>query len=418
MTLRRSRSGQRRPPAYGLLDIGTSKVAAAIMTADGAEVRIAGLGLQRSKGVKAGVLTDLDAAEAAVRAAIGQAERAAGVTLEGVAVSYAAGRLKSRHFAAKTDVASGRVSEDDLQRVTQAGRDFAERDGRSLVHLNTLGLRLDGVAGVKDVRGHAARQLTADFHAVTSDETPLRNLLLLLERCYLSCEGVIAGPFASALATTTPEERELGVTVIDIGAGTAGIACFAEGHLVGIDVIPVGSQHITFDIARQLQTPLTEAERIKTLYGTLISAQSDVHDTFTYPVAGDEEGVSSEASRARLTALILPRFAQIFSLVRERLAANPASAFAGEMVVLTGGAAQLVGAVDFASRELGRPVRLGRPLALPGLPASVAGPHFSTLCGLAVAGGEESETVLRPSGASAPQQGYLSRVGSWLKSSF
>lgn len=417
MTLRRNKSSRRGPAAMGLLDIGTSKVAAAIITGDGPDVRIAGVGLQRSKGMKAGVLTDLDAAEGAVRAAIGQAERAAGITLDGVVCSFAAGRLKSQHFAAKTDVANGRVAQEDLDRVTKAGRDYAERDGRALVHLNTLGLRLDGAAGLRDVRGMAARQLAADFHAVTADETPLRNLMLLIEHGYLACDGVVASPYASALAVTTREERELGVTVIDIGAGTAGIAVFAEGHLAGIDVIPVGSQHVTFDIARALQTPLTEAERIKTLYGTLITAQSDEHETFSYPVAGEEDGATYEATRARLTEIIRPRFAQIFALVRERLGENPASAYAGDAVVLTGGAVQLLGTVEFAARELGRPVRLGRPGAIPGLPASVAGPHFSTLCGLAVASGEEGGIIHRAS-ADGPEQGYLGRVGSWLKSSF
>lgn len=416
MTLRRNKSSGRRSAALGVIDIGTSKVAAAIITSDGGEARVAGVGLQRSKGMKAGVLTDLDAAEGAVRAAIGQAERAAGITLDGVVASFAAGRLKSRHFVAKADVASGRVTQEDLDRATKAGRDFAERDGRSLVHLNTLGLRLDGVASVKEVRGLVARQLTADFHAVTADEAPLRNLLLLIERCYLACDGVIATPYASALSVTTREEREMGITVIDIGAGTAGIAVFAEGHLVGVDVIPVGSQHITFDIARALQTPLTEAERIKTLYGALISAQSDEHELFSYPLAGEEEGATGEASRARLTGLIQPRFAQICSLVRERLAENPAVPYAGEMVVLTGGAVQLLGTVEFASRELGRPVRIGRPAAIAGLPASVAGPHFSALCGLIAASAEEGG-ILRPD-VEQSSQGYLGRVGSWLKSSF
>lgn len=417
MTILRGKSDRRRPTAWGLLDIGTSKIAAAILAGDGPEVRVAGVGLQRSKGVKAGVLTDLDAAEGAVRAAIGQAERAAGVTLEGVSVSFAAGRLKSRHFAAKTEVTTGRVNQADLDRVTKAGRDYAERDGRSLVHLNAIGYRLDGAPGVREVRGLAAHQLAADFHAVTADEAPLRNVMLLVERCYLACDGIIASPYASALAVTTPEEREIGVTVIDIGAGTAGIAFFAEGQLAGVDVVPVGSQHLTFDIARGLQTPLVEAERIKTLYGTLISAQSDEHETFSYPLAGEEEGATYQTTRARLTSIIKPRFAQIFALVRERLAENPASAFAGDMVVLTGGASQLLGAQDFASRELGRQVRLGRPLALPGLPASVAGPHFATLCGLAIAGSEEGANLHRSHGQ-MEQQGYLGRVGSWLRSSF
>ncbi len=419
MTQRRSRYASRRSGITGLLDIGTSKVAVAIVADSGDDaqsLRVLGVGLQRSRGVKAGVLTDLDQAEIAVRAAIAQAERAAGVTLDAVIVSLAAGRIKSQHFSARTDVLSGHVGNDDLARVNQAARDYAERDGRSLVHMNELGYRLDGLPGGIEVRGLAARQLAADFHAVTADEAPMRNLLLLIERCYLACEGIFAAPYASALSVTSREERELGVTVVDIGAGTASIAVFAEGHFVGADVVPVGSQHITFDIARALQTPLSEAERIKTLYGTLISAQSDEHETFSYPLAGEEDGAAYQTTKARLTEIIRPRFAQIFALLRERLAENAASTYAGEKVVLTGGACQLLGSAEFAANELGRPVRLGKPAPLAGFPGSVTGPHFATLCGLAAAAEEAGDSFYGAGDSSG--QGYLGRVGKWLSSSF
>lgn len=420
MTQRRSRQSGRRGGngVIGLLEIGTSKVAAAIVSegGDGQGMRVLGVGLQRSRGVKAGVLTDLDQAETAVRAAIDQAERAAGVTLDSVIVSLAAGRIKSQHFSARTDVLSGHVGDEDILRVYQAAREYTERDGRSLLHLNEMNFRLDGLPGGIEVRGLAARQLAADFHAVTADEAPMRNLLLLIERCYLNCDGIFAAPYASALSVTSREERELGVTVIDIGAGTASIAVFAEGHFVGADVVPVGSQHITFDIARALQTPLSEAEQIKTLYGTLISAQSDEHETFSYPLAGEEEGATYQTTKSRLTEIIRPRVAQIYGLMRERLASNAASTHAGEKVILTGGACQLLGSAEFAANELGRPVRLGKPAALPGLPGSVAGPHFATLCGLAAAYEEAGDSVY---GASNPTgHGYLRRVGTWLRSSF
>ena len=423
MILGHGRSGGRGSGALGLLDIGTSKVAAAVVVADSghgpdAAFRLAGVGMHRSRGVKAGVLVDLDEAETAVRGAVGQAERAAGMAIEQVVVSVACGRISSQHFAARTVVEAGIVRDADIARVMTAGREHAERDGRALIHLNRLGFRLDGAPGIAEPRGLAAQSLAADLHAVTADEAPLRNLLLLIERCYLDCRGLVAAPYASALAVTTPEERELGVTCVDLGAGTAAIALFSEGRFVGADVIPVGSQHITFDIARALQTPLAEAERIKTLYGTLLTAQSDAHETLSYPLAGEEDGATYQTTKAKVAEIVRPRVAQIFNLVRERLALNPAGAYAGDLVVLTGGASQLIGAADFAANELGRPVRLGRPLAVPGLPQSVTGPHFATLAGLAAA------TSLGE--ASHPAHGlgtdraetYLGRVGSWLRSSF
>lgn len=407
----------RRGGALGLLDVGTSKIAACILVADpNGAARVAGLGMQRSRGVKSGVLTDLDAAEEAVRGTISQAERAAGITLENVVVSLACGRLKSSHFAAKADVPGGHVGDRDIARVMDAGRAYAERDGRALVHLNRLGFRLDGAGGIADARGLAARQIAADLHAVTVDEAPLRNLLMLVERCYLGCAGLITTPYASALAVTTPEERELGVTCIDLGAGTATIALFSEGQFIGADAVPVGSQHITFDIARALQTPLGEAERIKTLYGTLISAHSDEHETLSYPLAGEEDGAVYHTTKARLTEIIVPRMTQIFGLVRERLAQNSASAYAGDKIVLTGGASLLLGCADFAANAFGRPVRLGRPQALQGLPASVAGPQFAALVGLAHAASERREDIYQEN--SPTGQGYLGRVGTWLRQSF
>ncbi|MEZ5898213.1 MAG: cell division protein FtsA [Hyphomicrobiaceae bacterium] len=413
----RHKHSSRRGGIIGLLDIGTSKVAAAVVASGEPNgPRVLGVGLQRSRGVKAGVLTDLDQAEAAVRAAIAQAERAAGVTLQSVIVSTAAGRIKSQHFAARTDVLSGRVGNDDLARVHRAARDYAMRDGRSLLHINELTYRLDGLPSGYEPRGLAARHLAADFHAITADEGPLRNLHCLIANCHLECDGIVAAPYASALAVTSQEERELGVTVIDIGAGTACVALFAEGHFVGADVVPVGSYHITTDIGRTLQTPLSEAERIKTLYGTLVSAQSDEHETFSYSLAGEEDGATYQTTKARLTEIIRPRFAHILGLLRERLAANPASPYAGDKVVLTGGACQLLGSAEFAANELGRPVRLGKPAELAGLPSSVVGPHFSTLCGLAAAA-EAANGSLFGAGESAPG-GYFREIGDWLAESF
>jgi cell division protein FtsA len=408
----------------GLLDIGTSKTVAAVVVAEHApgmaeaSLRLAGLGMQRSKGVKAGVLTDLDEAESVVRAVIGQAERAAGVAVGNFTLSVAAGRLASVHCTARIDIETGYVTEDDLARLTAAGESYAERDGRTLIHLNRLGYEIDGNPGVRDPIGLSARRLAAGFHAVTADEAPLRNMLVLIERCYAGCDGLVAAPYASGLAVTTEEERQFGVTCIDLGAGTTSIALFADGLFAGTEVIPVGAQHLTYDIARTLQTPLSEAERIKTLYGTLLRAQSDEHESFSYPIAGEEDDASYQTTKARLTEIIRPRLEQLMGLVRERLALNAASRYAGEKVVLTGGASQLLGLSEFVRNELGRPVRLGRPAELSGLTASLAGPQLATLTGLAIIAGRSASEVSVPQGRKVLKQGYLGRVGTWLKRGF
>ncbi len=409
---------------FGLLDIGTSKTVAAVIVAEYVagqpqpSLRLAGLGMQRSKGVKAGVLTDLDEAESVVRGVIGNAERAAGISVGGFTLSVAAGRISSLHCTARAEVETGHVTEEDLARLVSAGENYAERNGRTLLHLNHLGYEVDGAGGIRDPLGLSARRLSAGLHAVTADEAPLRNLLVLVDRCYAGCDGLVAAPYASALAATTAEERQFGVTCIDFGAGTTSISLFAEGRFTGTDVIPVGSQHITYDVAKALQTPLAEAERIKTLYGTLIKAQSDEHESFSYPIAGEEDDGSYETSRARLTDIIRPRVQQILGLVRERLALNAASRFVGDKVVLTGGASQLIGLPEFVANQFGRSVRLGRPMDLPGLNASLAGPQLATLSGLAIVAARGDGEFSMARSRKTVTQGYLGRVGTWLKRGF
>lgn len=421
----RDRTPGRGAEIVGLLDIGTSKIACIIAaiepparTGGPRRARVLGVGHLRARGLKGGVITDLTEAEAAIRATIAEAERAAHVTLEEVFVSVSCGRLKSCNFAATVDIAGGVVRAHDIERLMAGGRSWAERDNRMLIHFNRIAFRLDGLAGGSDPRGMAARRLSADLHAIVADEAPVRNLLHVVERCYLSVRALVVAPYASAIAVTSEEERRLGVTCIDIGGGTATVAAFAEGHFIHAAAVPVGGHHITFDIAHSLQTPLAEAERIKTLYGTMIVARSDEHEAFPYALTGADEGARGRTTKAQLAEIIRPRVASILGLVRERMELAGVPSFASERVVLTGGTSALVGIGEFAANTLGRPVRVARPQEADGLPQGVAGPAFSTVAGLlavARAGGEEA--VARRD-ASALNAGYLGRVGQWLKAGF
>lgn len=420
--LERGKSAGWNRDFIGLLDIGTSKIACVIAARDpkanALGARIVGIGHQRSRGVKAGVVTDLDEAEIAVRAAVSQAEHIAGVTLDQVLVSVSCGRLKSMNFTANAEVADRIVSDEDIARVMTGGQAYAERDGRSLLHMNRIGFRLDGVPGGFDPRGMVAARLSADLHAVTADEAPIRNLMLVVERCYLSVGGLIAAPYASALSVTSEEERNLGVTCVDIGAGTATISSFVEGQFMFAEAVPVGGQHITFDIARALQTPLAEAERIKALYGTVLSAQSDGHEAFSYPLAGEEEGALYQTTKAKLAEIIRPRVASILTLVRERLDRSGATRLAGEKIVLTGGSTQLVGMGAFAANVLARPVRIGRPERLSGAPERLSSPGFATASGLLVAALAGGAQMMTSGSIGSAEPGYIGRVGRWLKSGF
>jgi len=410
----------------GVLDIGTSKVCCLIARVDprwlSGDARVApqilGVGHQRSRGVKAGVITDLDEAEQAVRAAVGEAERRADVTLEEVFVAVSCGRLRSQIFAAHADVERGIVTADEIERVMAGGQAYVERDERALIHMNRLGFKLDGVPGGRDPRGLAARKLSVDLHAVTADAPPIRNLLLVLEKCFLSATGLVAAPYASALAVTTPEERRLGVTCIDIGGGTTTFATFADGRFIGTDAVLVGGNGITNDIARALQTPLAQAERIKALYGTVVGAQSDEHEVFTYPLTGGEPGATARTTKARLAQVIRPRVSAMLTHVAERLGRRGAIAGTGDHVVMTGGTAELSGMAEFAANALGRPVRIGNPAQSVQLPQTLQSAAFATVVGLisaGLAGGFEARSEVVSGVASS---GYLGRVGQWLREGF
>lgn len=405
----------------GILDIGSSKIACLILSpaGGGESPRILGVGHQRAKGVKAGVIVDLDEAEHAVRAAVSKAESQAGLMLDHVVLNVSCGRLASRNFTGRADISSGVVGRGDVIRLMERARGYVERDGRTLVTMNRIGVRLDGAGGFRDPLGLAGRVLEADLHAVTADEAPLRNLLLLIERCYLGVAGLVPAGYASALAVTTEEERRLGVTVVDIGGGAANIAAFSDGAFIHTEVLPVGGNHITYDIARHLVTPLAEAERIKTLYGTLIQAASDEHEAITFQVAGEADMAVCETSRARLGDIVRARMATILSLVRERLDRSQVARLAGDRVVLTGGASQILGCAEFAANALGRPVRVGRPVALAGLPGSITGASFATAIGLGVVGASPDNHELASSmAAAAGQDGYFGRMERWFRESF
>ncbi len=425
MGLEKERGQGKRRRAVGVLDIGTTKVACLIAETDseprlsaapGDDLRILGVGHQGARGVKSGVITDLDEAEDVVRATVARAERMAGIRLDEVRLSVSCGRLRSAAFAASTEVEGGIVSEADLARLLAGGRAYAEREGRTLVHMNRISVRLDGAPGGRDPSGMAARALSADLHAVTADEAPLRNLLLVVERCHLAVSHLFPAPLASALAATSEEERRLGVTLIDIGGGTTTLALFAEGELIHVDAAAMGGHHITFDIARALHAPLAEAERIKALYGTVVSAQSDGHDEFSYQQTGEDDGGVNRMTKAELADIIRPRADDFVRHIRERLEACALFGYASGRIVLTGGTSQLAGLGDFAAHRLGWPVRVAPPRSISGLPPAVAGPAFSGAVGLLLA--RMPDALDAGATAGLAPQGYLDRVGEWLRRGF
>ncbi len=417
--LMKKRPNRKSGEIIGALDIGTSKVCCLIAESAGRSgYRLLGFGHQRMRGIKAGVVVDPEKAERAVRAAVAQAERMAGLTLARVVVAVTCGRLKSEMFTARATVAGRTVARADTARVLSGGQSFAERGGRAIVQMTHAGWRLDARSGIGTPLGMTGSELSLPMHAVTVDEQPLGNLLHVVERCYLEAAGVVAAPFASAMAVTTPEERQQGVVCVDLGGGTTTLAAFAGGLFMYADGVPVGGGHISFDIARTLSTPLAEAERIKTLYGTLLSAFSDEREVITFPGVEENEGTQHETTKARLRTIVEPRIETVYGLVAEKLDGAGLSHLGEGRVVLTGGASQMVGLAEWWSSRTGAAVRVGRPRPLEGTDDSLCGPVFAAVTGLVSSAVSPSAGVAEHQRRAEPAQGYFGRLNGWIRESF
>jgi cell division protein FtsA len=412
------------------LDIGTHKTCCLIAAHEpdygsgeaSTRMRILGLGHQRSRGIEAGAVIDIAEAEEAVCAAVAQAEQAAGVRIEEVHVATMCGGVRSTTFNGQIDVATGIVGEAEIAGLDAGALAYARRDGLAVLGLSRIAFGLDAVAGVREPRGLEGRVLWASHLGVTAEAGPLRNVGMLVERSLLDVGAIVPGAFASALAATTAAEREHDVVVVDIGAGQTAIAGFAGGCFVYCDSLPHGGQHVTHDVARALGIPLAEAERIKTLYATLVMNAADEYEFVPLESGGMDNTDRGAVTRASLGRLAQRRLDWLLSDVRRRLDACGIERVQRARVVLTGGVAQTVGLEQVAIATLGREVRVLGPQSGVGLvgrsAGSVQGPAFSSVVGMAWAAGRPSPWIRETRGLGASRSGYLHRVERWLRESF
>lgn len=418
---------------FSVLDVGTSKVACLIGRLKPLEagpflpgrthrVEVLGMGHHRSRGIKAGAIVDMEAAEQSIRHAVDAAERMADCRVESLIVSVSAGRLASEHYNATVPVSGRPVGDAEIQRVLRAGTDHSVRSDRSVIHSMPMGFSLDATTGVRDPRGMVGEELGLDMHVVTADAAPIRNLILCIERCHLSVKTVVAAPYASGLAALADDEAEIGVTLVDMGAGTTTVAVFSGGRFIHTDAIALGGNHVTLDIARGLSIKVDDAERLKTLHASVFSGRTDEHEMIGITPVGEESILAPQhVPKAQLVRIVKPRVEETLELIRDRLLASGYSRDAGKRVVLTGGACQLTGLADLAGRILGRYVRIGRPLGVRGLSDQTKGPAFAAAAGLLVypqRAGEEHFEAARTNLRATGTHGYFSRVGQWLKESF
>ncbi|MDA0261513.1 MAG: cell division protein FtsA [Proteobacteria bacterium] len=401
------------------LDIGTTKISCFIARVDSrGAIRVGGVGHHEAKGLRAGAIIDIDAAEESIRAAVDSAERLANETIEEVIVAFSGGYPASHTVGIEIGVHGRQVSDMDVARVLAEARAHVEPGDNEVVHAIPVGFSLDNTSGIKDPRSMFGSRLGVNLHVITAATGMLRNLDTCTERGHLSIQRRVLSSYAAGLACLVEDEMDLGVTVIDMGGGTTTIAVFAGGHLVFAGGVPVGGNHVTNDIARGLSTPKSHAERMKTLYGSTLPSPTDEKDIMEVPLIGEEDAANAtHVPRSALTGIIQPRVEETLELVRDRLEAGGAAARAGQRVVLTGGASQLQGMREIAARILDKQVRLGRPMRISGLAEATAGPGFSACAGLLLyATRNQNEAIATEVPGDSGNR--FARWGRWLKENF
>lgn len=415
------------------LDIGSTKISCLIAEVvpakhrapdgDARSLRVLGVGHQVSRGIRSGAVVNVDEAERAIRLAVDAAERMAQRTINEVYVNVSGGRPQSRLYSDTVKSQTGQISPRDRDNVLNAVLSHVDPGRRTILHLAPAQYHLDDARGVKDPLGMFGETLGLDIGVVTVETPHLHNLTLAIERAHLAIAGFVMGPYAAARAILAEDERQLGVTVVDMGGATTSFAIFHENHLVHADVVPLGGQHITNDIARGLSTTIAHAERMKTLWGSALASQIDEREMISVPLLG-ERGVDTvqQVPKSMLTGIIRPRIEEIFEMLRDRLESSSASHLAGRRLVITGGGSQLTGVREVAAQWLDRQVRMGAPVHMQGMPESAHSPGFSVCAGLLDYALKPDEHYDLPKAKAEEvhraQQGYVRRMGRWIAESF
>lgn len=371
------------------IDIGSWKISALIAAVnDAGELEVLGTGQRESRGVRRGFVADMERTELAIRETVEQAERVAGINIEHVWVGFSGGNLVSDVVSVERPLGGMRVEKDDVDDLLRLGWESIDASGRVVLHAQPACFTINGHEGVRRPEGMHADRLGVDIPVVLTDGAPLGNLDMCVRGAYLNVNAIVAAPLATGMACLTEEERDLGVALVELGAGVTNVSVYAGGMLLGIHSIPMGASDITDDIASAFGIRRSQAERVKCFYGSAMQSARDFREMIEIVpnVAEGERSDGGKITRAALVAVICERLNRILAQVNEGLTQLGFTSPAGRLVVLTGGGAEMKGIADYAQGALGRTVRIGRPRGLAALPEAHSGPAFATLVGLALYG--------------------------------
>ena len=376
---------------FGAVNLGSFRISAMIAgLSETGEMVVLGSGHRASQGIKRGYVTDMQAATYAVRDAIERAEKMANTSVSSVWIGCSGAGLASQVAQVEIDIGGRRIEQDDIDSLLFSARDIIQPDGRMVLHAQPAHYTLDGAHGVPSPKGLHAERLGVDIHVMLAEGAPVRNITEAVQNAHLEVDAVVAAPIAAGHACLSPEERELGVALVEFGGEVTNVSVYAGGMQAGMASIPMGSSDITDAIASAFGIRRFQAERLKCVNGSAIASPADHREMIPVNAPGEETtgplarhaDDKNRIPRAELVSVITGQLGRLMEDVSKALKALGFTGQRGQQVVLTGGGAELVGLADFAQSALGKPVRIGSAPRLTGLPEAHAKPGFSTLAGL------------------------------------
>ncbi|WP_319557312.1 cell division protein FtsA [Thiomicrorhabdus sp.] len=400
------------------LDIGTSKIAAVIgkIKSDG-EIEIIGMGTHPSRGLKKGVVVNIDSTVESIQRAIDEAERMSGYTVESVYVGIAGSHIQSFNSNGMVAIRNKDVQYDDIERVMDAAQTMAIPGDQRVLHILAQEYIIDNQGGIREPIGMSGVRLEARVHMVTGSVSAAQNIAKCVERCGLAVEDIILEQLASSESVLSEDEKELGVCLVDIGGGTTDIAVFHSGAIRHTAVISVAGDQVTNDIAVALRTPTQAANEIKLKYACALPQLINHDEEIEVPSVGDRPARC--LSRRTLVEVIEPRYEELFQLIQKELRSSGFEDVLAAGIVLTGGSSLVEGAVELAEEVFHMPVRLGYPEGVTGLSEAVNSPAYATTVGLLMYAKEHSNLPTEPARSRlSDTASVFERMKNWFKNSF
>jgi len=402
------------------LDIGTSKVLAIVgeVTATG-EVEVIGVGHHPSRGMKKGVVVNIESTVQSIQRAIEEAELMAGCQIKSVYAGIAGSHIRSINSHGTVAIKDKEVGTNDVDRVIESARALAIPADQKVLHVLPQEFIIDGQEGIREPIGMSGVRLEAKVHIVTGAVSAAQNIVKCVRRCGLEVDDIILEQLASSLSVLTEDEKELGVCMVDIGGGTTDISVFTEGAIRHTSVIPIAGDQVTNDIAVALRTPTQHAEEIKKKYGCALTQLATSEESIEVPSVGDRP--PRKLARQTLAEVIEPRIEELYGLVLAELRRSGFEEVIGSGIVLTGGSAKMEGMIDLAEEVFHMPVRLGIPQGVGGLSGVVHNPIYATGVGLVLFGAKArggGHYGLVPQSTSVGIKGVLSKMKGWFQGNF